>query len=57
MNEKKFNFPTVVATQLWQHDTSLLMRARELPHNLAKIVILQEFQVSSIFLQCLKKNF
>jgi len=49
MNEKFLTFP-----QLWQHDTSLLMRAQELPHNLAKIVVLQEFQVSSIFLQCLK---
>jgi len=40
MNEKNFNFPMVVATQLWQHDASLLMCARELLHNLAKIIVL-----------------
>jgi len=45
---------TLTFPWLWQHDASLLMRAWELPHNLAKIIVLQEFQVSSIFLQCLK---
>jgi len=34
MNEKKINFPTVVAD-----GASLLMHSRELPYNLAKIVV------------------
>jgi len=46
-----------MATQLWQHDASLLMHAQELPYNLVKFIVSKNFKCLVSFSNALSEFF